>query len=269
MSFSVTPHGIRAWIPVMEWNVSRGVLLADLSWFDEASRHFVFLPLCQSTKVTTTSYEVFTPGSYEGRLVRSPISLRREGTGTFTFQKILISESPVSSIIRNPPIPMTLTWRAPIRISPHLSQDICSVRNAGPTWTGDPPLVLTMKHVSLPLGELYVIQIGRCVADDQPIGRDGGLLWIRVKSGMQLDDHRHSCSQDHIESWDELRNTFVLYAKGPQWENIYRASLVLTRCPWNPSTLLLQTVNVEKWRHTTADDSTVCTWRALFRVLRG
>lgn len=239
MSFTVTPYGVRAHIPVIEIG---GCAFGDFSWvLDDISLWLILgkeMPPDSSQGITVPVYRVGDES--RGRQVRLAevdnrilSSLKPELRRAVWRDVYLLSPPQSSSLKPSPYIPLNHSFINLIRVPEHIVNEPQfehqpSVANAGTAWTGHPPMEITFSPSP---GLWLILQIGRCVAagadpshsatSDDPESPSSDThaspLWANIvrcdpyNQGLldeETDEFVHDCSVHHILSWPALTRSF-------------------------------------------------------------
>ncbi len=277
MTFAVTPTGIRANIPIFQWD---GQTLAELYWTSgDGSGRRVFLQLeldpdSQASSFHSLSYQVGYPRltgisgtkclhvcppdgppSWKEVLIRHRPSPRRAP-----------GELPDSTMFNfTPAIPMQLTFDAPVRFPEARIRKLLTdshycrfeIHGAGfhSLWTADSNLPTAYAFVRY--GGYFVIRVGQCQQERRLRGEQHrfNAIWATVTDSFRTGakdtvewqteiskfstDAGHDCSQDHVSQWPESRKTFELPFTGTYRFELDAVTLSFTRCPLNPERALI------------------------------
>ena len=279
MTFSVTPHGVLAHIPII---ASQNKVFADLFW-TMGSGDCRFL-LCleedrasQGRSSRRPSYSICSD-----RLLQiNPAIYKAEGgylidaqPAAATWQDVLIRHRPPprrlpgelpdtrSSFI--PPMPMQLILDAPVRFDEGRIQqfmqesglELDEVRNAEDPWRVGPGLTTVYVFTDPLMTMELVIKVGQC---DWVLRRgvDPAAIWATVEvftaSGIAYRDQSyHDCLDDHVVAWRESRRCFSFSFQN-HWGEVVTAWVELSfePCPINPKRTLVMTASyqeVERYR---------------------
>ncbi|TFK94467.1 hypothetical protein K466DRAFT_561013 [Polyporus arcularius HHB13444] len=278
----MTPHGILAHIPVVEY---RGWFFADLGW-SENGQH-VILTLAPRPRggpnLSHPAYDIHG----DHRLVRMPAphskhrkSFLRLSTAqpSYTWKDIYIAHRPASSGAQAavhaslPPIPINHCVSAPFRFPERrienfvrlLNGHLVGVQNAQVPWTGDPPAIFTFRVSNT---NTLAIKVGTCPAHPDtpqpPYLKDAGSpatsgsvspVWANVQWNPHLEKDEtasdpasdHDCATDHVAEWPDLKKTFVLLPDGAHRESYKFFTLSFTPCPISTSGTLILDASVEE-----------------------
>ncbi|RPD57981.1 HET-domain-containing protein [Lentinus tigrinus ALCF2SS1-7] len=278
MTFSLTPHGVLAHLPIV---TIRGRIYADLSW-STSSVTYGHTPLWRWEGVArillilrpyshnpdrsrpsyTVGYRYF--GDKHRRLVAPPEDVFRKRGKTQWKDVYLIHGPPDSGdLSRDRPdplidIPFNRHLNPPFRFPPENLQSFVnslgtlpvshptieiSVENAGRAWHARPgPTTFTFSRPKSLHYPPLVIAVGWC-----PFGRS---LWAKACAMTEgATYHDHSCQDgDHVSDWagPNKTKTFEVYRKElwlgmlPGYRTIAVAiTLSFTPCRLNPRTLIL------------------------------
>ncbi|RDX47125.1 HET-domain-containing protein [Lentinus brumalis] len=260
MTFAVTPTGIRANIPIFQWD---GQTFADLYWSSASSFHRI-------------SYRVGDPrltgidadGKYFG--VRPPDEPQ-------SWKEVLVKHRPPlrrapgqlpDSVMSEftPAIPIQLTFDAPVRFPEARIRKLLTdssferfeIHGAGVNslWTADSNLPTAYVFVRYGHG-YFVIRVGQCQQERRLRGEQHRFdaIWATLTYSAQhvakdtveweteiskfSTDTGHDCSQDHVSQWPKSRNTFRLQFSEHCLDESDAVTLSFTRCPLNPERTLI------------------------------
>ncbi len=279
MTFAVTPAGVRANIPIFQWE---GKTFADLYWSagnGSGRRGFLHLELDPDGRASSfhrLSYQVGYP-----RLTWIPATKYlhvRPPDGPPSWKEVLIRHRPPlrrtpgqlpdsGTLSFTPAIPMQLTFDPPVRfpearIRQFMKQSFSShfeIHGAGlhSPWTADHYLSTAYVFWGQP-SYCIIIKVGRCPRKWEPPPRKQCQLqavWATVIvkyypsppriSGAEMvsPDTIHDCSQDHVSQWPDLRKTFEV-GFGYYSTKTAKVTLSFTRCPINPEGTLILDASV-------------------------
>ncbi len=274
MTFTLTPHGVLAHIPVVTF---RGRVYADLSWstaevaYGHTSRWrwegvarilLILRPYSHNPDRSRPSYTVgyLYFGNKHRRLVAPSDDVFRKRGTTQWKDVYLIHDPPESTVDRPDPlidIPFNHNLTAPFRFPPenvwtfvnslgqlpvsHPTVEI-SACNAGMPWAG--PAIFTFSRPKSLHYPPIVLEVGWCSC--------GHSLWAMAYSLypaetlMTAAPREHSCPADHLAEWSDLKKTFEVFRK-ELWLGMlsaYRTIVVVitlsfTPCRLNPQSLVL------------------------------
>ncbi|TFK94470.1 HET-domain-containing protein [Polyporus arcularius HHB13444] len=262
VSFSITPHGVLAHVPVADYRVWT---FADLGWSENGQR--VMLALARRRRgVSDLSYPIYNIcGEY--RLVRIPTSkhkgcsLLRAPSMRTTWKNIYLSHRPAHSPAQSslPAIPINHCVAAPFRFPERRIANFArlangsleSIQNAGLPWEGDPPTTFTFRISNV---NFLVITVGRCAVpptptvfnDRPPAPMWANLQWNPAEDTTLTNMAAHDCATDHVMKWQELKKTFVLLPENTARKGYKFFTLSFTRCPLSSSGTLILDVSVEE-----------------------
>ena len=236
MTFSVTPRGVLAFVPVLHIGDH---IFADLNWYEDGSRLLLVL---QRTIAIIKSHSIRTPAPLytvgfgmskdSSRLLTLPLNDNDRTCPSYqdsVWKEICISPSrPTSSQRETIFLPMNHAFPPLVRIHEHLLSQFFAeqrvtafeIMNAVLPWTGNPPLVISFPHRGLIDLLNIVFQVGTCEATySLPYPSRLASVWANVREhscSMLQCNQRHHCPQDHILTWPGLERkfTFEIYVNG-------------------------------------------------------
>ncbi|KAI0702614.1 heterokaryon incompatibility protein-domain-containing protein [Earliella scabrosa] len=232
-SFTVTPHGVQAHLPVFE---VRGITLGDLSWvmnLKDRGPCSIFLvlgtrvrsPASQSLSLPLYAVGGSMPVAVGGPHFRLAINNTmfdfrpRELVWEDVYLQLKSSSPPSSSLGPKIYIPMNHCFNPPIRVpeacilrfadtvirptSGLVRLDRVHVVDAQLPWRGAMKIDLTFAYVRRRQFMTHVaLQVGRCSAQ--------GACWANVQGGKkEVEFVEHACPADHILAWPGLTRSFA------------------------------------------------------------
>lgn len=264
VSLSITPHGVLAHIPVVEFG---SWTLADFCWRDQNGLpiFLVLRPVPPHADQWGPTYAVGVYPNPDARLVF--LGLRdsmqdacsaRVWKDIYILQSAPLEQSPV---LRIPFIPLNHTLRTPFRFPEQNIKALASsfqpckvlVSHAQFPWKGEPPATFTiwpssglLDHFLPSYRIITTVQVGLCSAgspSDQPSPRPSvpsSALWANIQylPDDETPSTAHDCPADHVHTWPDLRKTFVHEEPNePGWWEAF--TLAFTPCPMNPDGTLI------------------------------
>ncbi|KAI0702605.1 heterokaryon incompatibility protein-domain-containing protein [Earliella scabrosa] len=237
ITFSVTPYGVLARIPVLK---IEGLLLADLFWTTRAGhstdRLYLWLRRFDDPPFTSTRprYTVRNPRMVVGSKSASGVL---PGALRVTWQDVYLTDLMRDlRRTRQMPIyiPMNHMQHSPLRVPEHLVASLAEqlgatkvhLQNETLPWTGDLPLTITLDCRDIT--RIVKFGFGKCtkskpttvtkssaVSSPEHQLEVPGCLWAHVTWCAELfmfgTYHYHKCPDDHILTWGpSLEKTFVL-----------------------------------------------------------
>ncbi|KAM5542366.1 hypothetical protein V8D89_003825 [Ganoderma adspersum] len=269
-TFSVTPHGVLAHIPVIQLPE---YMIAMLFWRSDQDDHLgLRLNPCNGSVSSSRLLYDAHPG--EDRIV--PLGVDKDGYFTVDGQPFDVVWKKLYIAHRPPPdtptpdaatslyMPLNLGVLIPFRIpgkniqALHASTRLrlVSVSEMSLPWTGSPPITLTFQpdedDAVLPGIDLHLGRCTRSVPGRARSGHHWAQLVFHPSHADRKDtslhgdgDEDHMCSEDHIDDWPGSTKVFRPLRWQPAETSVLPPSpspsikLCFTPCPLNPGTTLV------------------------------
>ena len=235
MSFTTTPHGILAKIPIV---TIKGNTYADLCWLNGKTR--LMLILRQRNHAAADTLPLYDVGGIHadtGNVYRMVTDAADESSSfsraslQVEWKEVYLSYHQPSRRVESPLyMPMNHTFSPPLRIPEQLISKMSRqlrttdirIANEDLPWSGVPPTTIAFhggraSSSSACAKRVHInLQFGRCTADapaaaDAAASADAPPLWASVQGSedrIRIWDC-HDCPGDHILAWPGLTKLFA------------------------------------------------------------